>query len=247
MRTPKDQRPLNNQILGGTNSPPQYFPQKNNVFTSLQKSISMKKYILFLLLFGCLSINAQGLLIDDFKTGALPLTETTIVDNVNKPFKVQTGTSIYGGIRRITYYNSQNIYGQKIAVSVLNKEGLFVVSSGYKASNGIELLYGLDAKGNSNPLGIDITKFKNMKIEFDGSNKPLNFNVVLFGKEGRNGYSENLTVVDAPFTVTISTEKMISGGVQPYTPNSISAIYIGIQPIGFAFAESFAIKRIWFE
>jgi hypothetical protein len=207
----------------------------------------MKNYSLFIAFFTCLSINAQTLLIDDFKTGPLPLSETAVVDNVNKQFKIQTGSSIYGGVRKISYYNSQNIYGQKVAVSVLTKPGVFVVSSGYKSGNGIELLYGQDEKGNSKPLAIDITKFKNMNIEFEGANKPLNFNVVLFGKEGRNSYSENLATVDAPFTVKIPTEKLITGGVEPYTPKSISAIYIGIQAIGFAFAESFAIKRIWFD
>ncbi|MCF8245824.1 MAG: hypothetical protein K9J37_14610 [Saprospiraceae bacterium] len=187
------------------------------------------------------------MLIDDFKTGELSLSETSVVDNVNKSVRFQSGTSILGGVRRVIYYNSSNPYGQKVSVTILTKPGIFVVSSGYKASNGIELFYGLDTKGNSKPLNLDLTKYKRMNIEFDGANKPLNLSVVVYGQQGRNSYAENLTAVDIPYTLTIPLESLINGGVDSFTPKNVKGVHIGIQPLGVAYAESFGIKRIWFD
>ena len=58
----------------------------------------MKKQIIFLLLFACLSMNAQTLLVDDFKSGALAVFETS---SATPTMLIQSGTGILGGNRYI--------------------------------------------------------------------------------------------------------------------------------------------------
>ena len=61
-------------------------------------------------------------------------------------------------------------------------------------------------------------------------------------------YAENTATLDSPFNVTIPTSYLITkGGTPDFMPQKILAIHIGIQATGFAFAQSFAIKRIYFE
>lgn len=207
----------------------------------------MKKFFFFVFLFAATLLKAQvrPLLVDDFKSGDLIISEVGIV---GKPVDFfQTGTSILGGTRKINGAVTANPAKQKLQVSVLTDIGMLVVNSGYKALFSTNLIYGYDAKNNLKPLNLDITSYKYLNIEFDGITRNLNFNAILFS-EGHlsSAYAENLTTIGAPFTRKIPIATYLKNTA--FNPKKI--IYIGFvmqSAADLCIGQSFAIKRIWFD
>ena len=95
----------------------------------------MKNFMIFIAFFTSLSINAQTLLIDDFKSGALSTFQSNTIEPV---LLTQSGNTILGSNRLISAATTVK-YGQNMSVAVLPQNGLMVVSGGYGASFRVEL------------------------------------------------------------------------------------------------------------
>ncbi len=209
----------------------------------------MKIKILFLcLLANMLNSNAQTLLVDDFKSGALPVVESK---TPQAQAFVQSGTTILGQNRVISAMTTPK-YDQKMYISILTKEGLMLVSGCYGAGYRVELSYGRDIKGNNLPLKLNMTKYKRLNIEFDGIVNDLNFNTVLFSPLGRSQISENISgnaIIAPTYTYSMPVDKFSNAccKIENFDAKNVSHIVFVFQPTTYHLGTQFAIKRIWFD
>ena len=210
----------------------------------------MKKYIFFILIISSLSVKAQTLVRDDFKSGAFTLSETSVFDNKSQSGPhFQAAPSALGGTRKVSYFKGSNPYNQKMSISVLTQQGAFVVSSGHKTMSNCEFTYGLNAQNNSNNTHIDLTKYKNLNIEFDGINRALNFNITLFSypNSAQATWGENFVHTDNTFIRTIPIAKLLGARQSNFNSKDVGSISFVFNRATVVFGGSFAVKRIWFD
>ena len=92
-----------------------------------------------------------------------------------------------------------NKFVQPMQAEVLagSKGGAFVVSAGYKAYGGIQLVYGEDT-----PLNVSFAGYDTIRVTFDGIEGSVNFNLVEFDNKGNNDCGINPgDILNSPLTI----------------------------------------------
>src|SRR5262245_52127515 len=117
------------------------------------------------------------LIVDDFNTGKYTVTVKAGEQNAN----VQSGT-MAGGFRLSNLVVGALPYG-----AVLNRSCTLtlgkspaLVECGAKATQRIELHYGVDQHGASAPLNLNLTGFDRFRVVFDTIDTGLNINLEVF-------------------------------------------------------------------
>ncbi len=198
--------------------------------------------LVLMLVFAGQTVHAQ-LIVDDFKTGGF------VAEHSTTGYKdiVKQGASILGKFRFVRLQINDNVFKQKMQVSVQPETGALVASIGYKLPQKVELKYGVDAKGANVPLNLNVSKFSKLNIEFEGL-RPTNFNVVVFSTVDRSQYSENLEESVDSRVVSIPLTDFVANKTGPgFSLSDIDYIVFVMQPIGYLLCNDFAIKKIWFE
>jgi hypothetical protein len=146
-------------------------------------------------------IEAQGLSLDNFKTGP---GKVGPIASGNKTGS-QTGIGIIGGTRTTELsFSGLNEFARKASVrfrpsSKPEVPSAMLWSVGYKAYPRIDLVYG----SSTAPLSLNLSGYDRLRVSFDGLQQLLNFNVTVFdssyigGSIGCNIHFIN----DAPLTV----------------------------------------------
>jgi hypothetical protein len=141
--------------------------------------------------------------IDNFKTctgklGPFTSGQHTVVQQAptNEP-----ACSIVGGERtvRVNFDTPPiNEFVQPMQAEV-RKKGAFVVSAGYKAYGGVQLVYG----GGDNPLNLSFAGYDTIRVTFDGIEGGLNFVVAEADNKGVNycGVNPPSDILSSPLTI----------------------------------------------
>ncbi len=195
------------------------------------------------------SLSAQTGLIDDFKTGPLSLLEVS----TGARNKYQQGTGIVKragetkGVRQISIYSAISHSGHPHKVLASVKNGLMVVSSGYKMGFGLLLNYGVDAVGKNAPLNFNASNYSSINIAFEGSTKTLSFNINAKCCDGAlyRAYSENLSPSEGNFVVKVPLKAF--SDTTGFSWADMDYLGFVFQSTGATLGNDFAITRIWFE
>jgi hypothetical protein len=153
------------------------------------------------------AIWAQLPVIDNFKTCTGKLGPFTSGQHT----VVQKGTttspcSMVGGERQLNVnFNNPpiNEFNQTMQAEVQasDKEGAppaYIVSAGYKAYGGVQLIYGSGAK----PLNLSLAGYDAIRVTFDGIEGSVNFNLVEFDNKGNNDCGINPgNILNSPLTI----------------------------------------------
>jgi len=146
--------------------------------------------------------SAQGgttsLVIDDFSSG---MHKAVLKSGIDR--KIHEG-SMAGGRRLVNFIVPENnLYDQLGMFQIRPPDGALVVSSGYKTFHRFEMAYGIvDLDGHVEPLHLDLSGYDSIQVDFDGNDRGVNFNIVLFSTNGGRAHlGQNITARDLPFTV----------------------------------------------
>ena len=188
------------------------------------------------------------LLIDDFNTGTTDLLERQAIGT---PQFIQSGSGIVRspgsaeGHRRITLYVTSNFPNHKLMASVRN--GLWV-SGGYKVSTRVDLDYGLNRSGDILSLKLNAAAYKNVQIDFDGSDKVINFAIQFHSGGGYSQYSYNIPASESPFSKIVPLSEFPAPSLPTvFSWKSIDRIAVIFQHTGPTLGNDFGVRRIFLE
>ena len=185
-----------------------------------------------------MSLNAQ-LVIDDFKTGSF--NNITFTTGESEQL-FQTGHGIIGKTRRIHAKINQNPFEQNFQVAV--KQGLFVMTAAYDTRGTTYVGYGHGKKG-SQPLNLNVSKYKNLKIEFAGKSTVNGIYISLFTGTSRGVYSSHVPAREGTFVFTVPLSNIKKVGPN-YTLKDIDHIHFQFDSRSKT-GCNMAISKIWFE
>ena len=198
----------------------------------------MRALLTLLVLIMTITLNAQ-LVIDDFTTGEID--KLTFV-NMNDNRKLQTGSNIVGNHRQIYTKLNQNPYHQNMVLSI--KKGLLVMSYSYDTRGTTYINYGINKSGNA-PLNLNLSKYKSLKVEFDGKSTINGINLNLFTNTTYAAYGKHVPAREGKFVFTIPFSEI--------KPTGDSFTFSDIDYIRLQFDSrsktgcNMAISKIWFE
>jgi len=198
----------------------------------------MKTIVATFILMTAMGMNAQ-LVVDDFKTGNF--NNVTFDSGESEPI-FQTGNGIIKKNRRIHAKINQNPYGQNFQVIV--KKGALVITAAYDTRGTVYVGYGHDKNGNQ-PMNLDVSKYKNLKIEFAAKSTPNGMYVSLFTGTSRGVFSDHVQAREGNFIFTIPLSKIRKIGPN-YTLKDIDHIRFQFDSRSKT-GCNMAISKIWFE
>lgn len=160
--------------------------------------------------------------IDDFQTGTY---EASI--RSADVLAVRAG-SMLGGYRwthLIAGDGTANPFAQAGAVQI--RDGALVVSGGYKVYPRLEVFYGLGPEGVV-PLNLNLAALGDrLRLHFQGSDRGLNVNIVLFSDAAYAQVGYNLDASDAPFTQDFALQDF--GAVAGFDLTHVNYIALVVQ------------------
>jgi len=198
----------------------------------------MKNLLTILVLTLTLSLHAQ-LVVDDFTTGTIE--KLTFKDRVGERF-LQTGENIIGKVRQVSSKLNQNPYGQNMQLSI--KNGLLVMSYAYDTRGTTYVNYGVDKNGNQ-PLNLDVSNYKSIKVEFEAKSTINGINLNLFTGTTYAAYGKHVQAREGTFVFSIPFSEI--------KPTGKKFTFSDIDYIRFQFDSrsktgcNMAINKIWFE
>lgn len=198
----------------------------------------MKKIITALLLITTIGLNAQ-LVVDDFKTGTF---NNTTFKSGESQHIFQTGNGIIGKTRRVHAKINQNPYDQNFQVTV--NQGAMVMTAAYDTRGTVYVGYGHDKNGNQ-PMNLNVSKYKNLKIEFVGKSTVNGMYVSLFTGTSRGVYSSHVPAREGKFVFTVPLTDIKKVGPN-YTLKDIDHIRLQFDSRSKT-GCNMAINKIWFE
>jgi hypothetical protein len=110
-----------------------------------------------------------------------------------------------------------------------------IVSAGYKSSPRLDVVYGA-----SSSLGLDLTGFDRFRVNFDGSDLVLNFNIVVFTPTGWRQTGCNLDPILNPLSIDFPFADFTGPGASEFT--SLSGIDFIFQSGSAVGANDFAVR-----
>ena len=198
----------------------------------------MKTIITTLILMATMGLSAQ-LVVDDFKTGNF----NNVIFKTGESERIfQTGNGVVGKTRRIHAKVNQNPYGQNFQVIV--KKGALVITAAYDTRGTVYVGYGHDKNGNQ-PLNLDVSKYKNLKIEFAAKSTVNGMYVSLFTGTSRGVFSDHVQAREGTFVFTVPLSKIKKVGPN-YTLKDIDHIRFQFDSRSKT-GCNMAIEKIWFD
>lgn len=153
--------------------------------------------------------------IDDFSSGLMLRIQTNC-----QAQESTVNANVPGGGRRITLFvaGAPNCNGnnQRYVSSLLEKGNYLVVNNDYGVNSRMELRYGINQQKNS-PMNLDLRengKLGYLNVTFaEGATYPLNFNVVVYMKDGRArsscGLNTDKNKINGNFNISLPLDKFI--------------------------------------
>ena len=202
-----------------------------------------------------LNLNAQ-LVLDDFTTG--PRNQANISMLGEKKYN-QNVTKILNKKRSVILKIKENPQKQLFQTKIV--KGKLVTSIGYGIVGGVELRYGYDSPEK---LNLDLTKFKNLHIEYEAKSNFGRVYVSMFsngpnrafwrggGKTTeRFGGSISPSGVNKPFVLKIPLSEFVSAQDNAGVENKFTMKDVDFFKIQFICQGqqglNFAVKKIWIE
>ena len=157
----------------------------------------------------------------------------------------QNGTMV-GGVRNTSVIvpcgGGANPFNQPASLEI-PKGGPLAFDSGIRVFHRVEVVYGIEKGNVFSPLDLDLSGFDRLRVKFDASDLTLNFNVVVFMRDGtaRAQAGCNIEPRTAPFNLDL---RLASDFVpQLGTPDwsDVDAIAIIIQSASAVGANDYAI------
>jgi hypothetical protein len=177
--------------------------------------------------------------LDDFTTGQLQEPQILYAGGEQRDF--QTG-SMVGGFRTTFFRVTNSPLGQPGILNIRGpvpndadqNHGYLVVGTGYKAFQGLQVVYGQDTQGQLNPLNQNFCLYDRFRVHFEGITGGVNLNIVVFTNNGRGRAAMGINVpptvggnevdVDFPFADFIEAQPL------PERPNWGDVDVIVLQP-----------------
>ncbi len=142
--------------------------------------------------------NAQ-LVLDNFSTGAYNI-------KLSSGHDVNTQSGQMVGGERLTVFTvcppgpcgASNPFDQEAALQIRpGNPSALIHSAGYKVAPRVDVQY-----GTNTPLQLNLGQYDRIRVNFDGSNQAVNFNILVFREPGRYGQTGcNLTASDSPVSI----------------------------------------------
>ena len=199
----------------------------------------MKTSITILVILIALSTNAQ-LVVDDFTTGNL--NNTVLKSGDSGPF-FQTGSSIIGKTRRTHAKVRQNPFNQSFQMAI--EDDLLAITAAYDTRGTVYVAYGKDKNDKAAPMNLDLSKYKNLKIEFAAKSTINGIYVMLFTGTSRAVFGKHVPAREGPFVFTIPLSELKKVGPH-YTLTDIDQIRFQFDSRSKT-GCNMAIDKIWFE
>ena len=198
----------------------------------------MRTFITIVLITYSLHLNAQ-LIVDDFTTGTVNNLSFT---EGNEGRKLQKGENIVGNFRQVFAKLNQNPYGQDMQLSI--KNDLLVMSYAYDTRGTTHVNYGVNKSGNA-PLNLDLSKYKELKVEFEAKSTVNGFYVALFTGTTRATYSQHVEAREGKITISIPFSKIKAVG-DKFTFEDIDFMRFQFDSRSKT-GCNMAINKIWFK
>jgi hypothetical protein len=94
--------------------------------------------------------------------------------------------------------------------------------------------------GDPNRLDLDLTPYDRLRVDFDGLDQILNFNVAIFTDEGKSQLGCNLATIQAPFSVDL----LLSDFVPPRDFSHVRYIDFIFQAGNPLLSQDFGVTKI---
>lgn len=215
----------------------------------------MKKILLVLTMVFTININAQ-ITIDDFSSGEM--SQTNVIALGEKKYN-QTGDGILNTKRSVLLKIKENPEKQVVHTKII--KGKIITSIGYGIKGGVELRYGYD---NPKKLNLDLTKYKNLHIQYEAKSNFGRVYVSLFSNGPNRAFwrgAGRTTEVyqgsiapngsNRPFTLKIPLAEFISAQENAGAENKFTMKDVDFFKIQFICQGkqglNFAVKKIWIE
>jgi hypothetical protein len=112
-----------------------------------------------------------------------------------------------GGVRATTFEVScANPFDQEATLDI-RRGGPLVVDSGIRAFTAVGAFYGFQRDGiTPAPLDLDLSAFDRLRVKFDSNDLGLNFNVVVFMRDGTSRVHAGCTIPPRPSGISFSVD-----------------------------------------
>ncbi len=207
--------------------------KSNRIVASKNLITTITLFIVFIM-----SVNAQ-LVIDDFTTGTVE--KLTFKDATNQKY-IQSGSSIIGKMRQISAKVIQNPFAHNMQLSI--KNDLLVMSYAYDTRGTTYVNYGVDKNGNQ-PLNLDVSKYKKLKIEFEAKSTINGLYVSLFTSNDRAVFSKHVPAREGKLIFEVPLKDFRKIG-KKFTLSDIDYIRFQFDSRSKT-GCNMAINKIWFE
>ncbi len=202
--------------------------------------------VLLLLLVMAAVAWSQELVIDDFSSG--PLTITLPTGGVTSRQINQPATTVVGNFRTTFLVIPSDPYNQQAVLHIPGSVGggPLTFSSGVRTFHGLQLIYGLDVRGQlqAAPMSLNLGGYDRFRIYFDALDTVLNFVILVQSLGGGTSEAaQNLNPIPLPNYVDF----LFSSFTTNATPADFSnlAVLLFLNQTGQAAGSSdFAITKL---
>ena len=186
------------------------------------------------------SARAGSLILDDFTTGPYAQRLRCGADSA-----FQNGAMV-GGVRN-TYLSvpcggGANPFGETASLQI-GEHGPLASGAGIRVFHRLEVVYGVEKGNVFSPLDLDLEGFDRLRLKFDSNDLPLNFNVVVFMRDGTSRVQAgcNLQPGTLPFNVDLrfASDFVTHAGTPDW--RDVDAIDIIFQSAGPVGANDYAV------
>lgn len=201
----------------------------------------MKTLFIITALLYSIAASAQKI-IDDFSQGAMSLQTHSSLSSEAQWFQSGSSSSLVGGNRSLKLKLSGNSDQQEVQVSVRNNK--LIGSFGYNVRGVLYVNYGSTPKGNK-PLNLNLSTYKNLKIEFESKASKTNFHVALFTNSDRAVWKQHVEKREGKITVTIPLKSLNIIGAN-FTLTDVDYIRFQFNSASIV-GNNFAVQKIWLQ
>jgi hypothetical protein len=221
------------------------------------KEIKTMRIFIFLLLAaaaGYAQCNPKT--IDDFTTGQTTSQTTLRIPKTNA-YTFQNASGVPGGVREVFYQLDANTFDQPSEFDIVKTSGggALVATNGPEEFFEMQVVYGVDTRGNAAPLGFTIpSNCDRFRVTFDSNVATLSFMFEAYTRNSNGsttGFADGIGLppvvagfpgcVDFPFANFVTNTQ---GAVQNFAHAPTDLIVLALAPGSAVGGNSFAITKI---
>jgi len=153
--------------------------------------------------------------------------------------------SLLGAARETIFTVGTNPYSQTSTIDVGN--GILIVDTGFQAASALTVGYGFSVHGKEVPLGLDLSSYTGLQLNFAGSSSLFNLDVLVEIWPSSGGYytsGQILTPSYYPYSVSFPYTSFLDASGAALTPTEAGDINYIIIEFYAGYAQSYGITSL---